>query len=270
MVCCFDGDQAGRAAAWKALENALPTLNEHRLIKVVFLPDGEDPDSLIRSQGKAGFLRFIDNAMPGLEFLFQRLSQGLDLSSVDGRARLAGLVAPYLNKVPEGYLRTLLEQKLRELTGLDARASSARRMPTDVRSTLNNRTQKVSDRLLTLLLKQPEIWLKVDAADRSRLFLHRGDLGLLGELASYIDTHPEADIEEILVHWSDEPSYEELLQRAQTVLEIESGVILGEFKEGVVRLTEILEQQARRRALTALKENPDVEGLRQFMALRKP
>ena len=105
-------------------------------------------------------------------------------------------------------------------------------MPTDVRSTLNNRTQKVSDRLLTLLLKQPEIWLKVDAADRSRLFLHRGDLGLLGELASYIDTHPEADIEEILVHWSDEPSYEELLQRAQTVLEIESGVILGEFKEG--------------------------------------
>ncbi|MBT7334852.1 MAG: DNA primase [Gammaproteobacteria bacterium] len=270
VVCCFDGDQAGRAAAWKALENALPTLNEHRLIKVVFLPDGEDPDSLIRSQGKAGFLRFIDNAMPGLEFLFQRLSQGLDLSSVDGRARLAGLVAPYLNKVPEGYLRTLLEQKLRELTGLDARASSARRMPTDVRSTLNNRTQKVSDRLLTLLLKQPEIWLKVDAADRSRLFLHRGDLGLLGELASYIDTHPEADIEEILVHWSDEPSYEELLQRAQTVLEIESGVILGEFKEGVVRLTEILEQQARRRALTALKENPDVEGLRQFMALRKP
>ena len=100
--------------------------------------------------------------------------------------------------------------------------------------------------------------------------MHRGDLGLLGELASYIDTHPEADIEEILVHWSDEPSYEELLQRAQTVLEIESGVILGEFKEGVVRLTEILEQQARRRALTALKENPDVEGLRQFMALRKP
>ncbi len=75
------------------------------------MPDGEDPDSLIRSQGKAGFLRFIDNAMPGLEFLFQRLSQGLDLSSVDGRARLAGLVAPYLNKVPEGYLRTLLEQK---------------------------------------------------------------------------------------------------------------------------------------------------------------
>ena len=51
VVCCFDGDQAGRAAAWKALENALPTLNEHRLIKVVFLPDGEDPDSLIRSQG---------------------------------------------------------------------------------------------------------------------------------------------------------------------------------------------------------------------------
>ncbi len=269
VVCCFDGDQAGRQAAWKALENALPTLNEHRLIKLVFLPEGEDPDSLIRSQGKEGFLRFINNAMPGLEFLFQRLSQGLDLDSVDGRARLAGLVSPYVEKVPEGYLRTLLEQKLQEATGLGGRSAPVQRAPRARTNVSNDRSRRLSDRLLTLLLKNPAMWLQVNAEVQQSLAEFLPDLGLLGEMILYIDENPEADTEEILVRWSDEAAYPELLQRAQKVLEIAPSAVGAEFIEGIERLVEILRQQQRRQALAELKENPDVEELRKFMALRK-
>jgi DNA primase len=270
VVCCFDGDQAGRQAAWKALENALPTLNEHRLIKLVFLPDGEDPDSLIRAQGKEGFLGFINNAMPGLEFLFQRLSQGLDLESVDGRARLAGLVTPYLQKVPQGYLRTLLEQKLQQLTGLGRQVDNPQR-PARVAPPVNNdRSRRLSDRLLTLLVKEPKMWHEADPEARQGLLSFVPNLGLFGEIVQYIDHNPEADAEELLIRWSDESSYAELLRRAQKMLEIDRTAMHREFADGVVRLHENLLQLQRRQALAELKENPDVEELRKFMALRKP
>ena len=123
VVCCFDGDAAGRQAAWRALENALPTLTEGRQLKFMFLPDGEDPDSLVRKEGKAKFLDRVDSAAPAIEYLFNRLSQGLDLGQLDGQARLASLVMPYLRQVPRGILRTLMERRLQALTGLSGEAA---------------------------------------------------------------------------------------------------------------------------------------------------
>ena len=94
VICCFDGDKAGRSPAC-ALESALPVLNEHRQLKFVFLPDGEDPDSLVRDQGPDAFTQFLNNATPGIEYLFSKLSEGLDLQSLDGRARFMGLANPF-------------------------------------------------------------------------------------------------------------------------------------------------------------------------------
>ena len=100
MVCCFDGDQAGRQAAWRALENALPALEEGRQLRFMFLPDGEDPDSLVRKSGLEDFRQRLENALPAIEYLFTQLAQGLDLDSIDDRARLASLAAPYIERVP--------------------------------------------------------------------------------------------------------------------------------------------------------------------------
>ena len=270
VICCFDGDQAGRHAAWRALESALPALNEHRQIKLVFLPDGEDPDSLIRAQGRAGFQTFIDNAIPGLEFLFQRLSQGLDLTSVDGRAKLAGLIAPYIDKVPPGVLRTLLEQKVREETGL---GGTARRTTSASRS--RNRapldsTGKLSERLLTFLVKDPSVWMRVNPDTRAGVLKYGAEIGILGDIVKYIDEHRGADTEELLVRWSDDPEHPALLQRALKVIEIDESALVDEFVEGVERLHLSLRSRQRRQALEGLKENPDVEELRKYMALRKP
>jgi DNA primase len=267
VICCFDGDQAGRHAAWRALENALPTLNEHRTIKIVFLPDGEDPDSLIRKQGQAGFAKFVDNAVPGLEFLFQRLSQGLDLDAVDGRAKLAGLITPYIDKVHAGVLKTLLEQKVQEVTGLGGPPNSLSNSRPQRAKRPSDKANRLSDRLLTLTLKSPKMWQEVSSDTRISILASAPQLGVLGELVNYIDKNPEADTEELLVRWSDNPRYPDLLKRAQRVMEIEPDALQGEFTEGMARLCERMRVEARRQALSDLKETPNVEELKKYWQL---
>ena len=266
VICCFDGDQAGRHAAWRALENALPTLNEHRTIKLIFLPDGEDPDSLIRIQGPAGFAKFVDNAMPGLEFLFQRLSQGLDLDTVDGRAKLAGLIMPYIDKVPPGVLKTLLQQKVRDVTGLGGQSVSHRGRARQVNSP-PNRSNRLSERLLTLILKRPQMWQEISTEVRQPVLEAEQQLGMLSEIVNYIEKNPQADSEELLVHWSDDPRHAELLQRAQKTLEIDVDALQGEFTEGMGRLCDSLRSQQRRQAISDLKESPNVEELKKYWQL---
>src|SRR5690554_4149625 len=94
VVFCFDGDAAGRRAAWRALESTLPVLEDGKQARFLFLPDGEDPDSVVRTQGREALLAMAADA-PGLaDYLFSHLSEGLNTNSVDGRARLARLALP--------------------------------------------------------------------------------------------------------------------------------------------------------------------------------
>lgn len=117
IVCCYDGDRAGRDAAWRALENALPYLQDGRQLKFIFLPDGEDPDTFVRSQGKEGFEQYVaQNAKPLSDFLFDSLLADVDLSSKEGKSKLAALAVPLINRIPgemlRVYLRNILGQKL--------------------------------------------------------------------------------------------------------------------------------------------------------------
>ena len=106
----FDGDRAGRAAAWKALENALPQVREGRQIRFVFLPDGQDPDSFVKDHGAAAFMKALDDALPLSDFLLEELSSQVDMNSVDGRARLAELARPLIGQIPPGVYRELLTE----------------------------------------------------------------------------------------------------------------------------------------------------------------
>ena len=121
VVFCFDGDDAGRRAAWRALESTLPNMQDGRQARFLFLPQGEDPDSMVRQEGSEQFLQRIQEQALSLDtFLFKELEDGLDLNTMDGRARLTKLAEPYLGKLPDGIFRQLLLQKMSELTGLDA------------------------------------------------------------------------------------------------------------------------------------------------------
>ncbi len=114
----FDGDRAGRAAAWKALENALPLIREGRQIRFVFLPEDQDPDSYVQAFGADAFVKALDNAQPLSDFLIEELASQVDMESVDGRARLAELARPLVNRIPPGVYRELLTERLAESVGL--------------------------------------------------------------------------------------------------------------------------------------------------------
>ena len=98
VVYCFDGDAAGSKAAWRALEATLPRLGEGKQARFLFLPEGEDPDSLVRKLGEAEFRKLIEGASTLSEFFFGHLGEGLDLASIDGRARLVELALPLIGR----------------------------------------------------------------------------------------------------------------------------------------------------------------------------
>ena len=119
VLFCFDGDAAGRKAAWRALESTLPNLQDGKRARFLFLPEGEDPDSLVRREGTDAFLaRIQQQAQPLADYFFQQLSEEADPRSLEGKAHLATLAAPLIEKIPGANLRTLMRQRLGEITGL--------------------------------------------------------------------------------------------------------------------------------------------------------
>jgi len=118
IVFSFDGDRAGRAAAWKALQNTLPHIREGRQIRFIFLPEGQDPDSFIQENGPDAFMTALNNALPLSDFLIEELTSKLDADTVDGRARLAELARPLLSKIPTGVYKDLLTEQLAVTIGL--------------------------------------------------------------------------------------------------------------------------------------------------------
>ena len=115
VVCCFDGDRAGRDAAWRALETAMPLLREGRELSFLFLPEGEDPDTIVRKEGREQFEGRLKTAKPFPDFFFESLVRQVDLGRLDGRARLVELTRPLLGRMPPGVLRQMMLDRLAEM-----------------------------------------------------------------------------------------------------------------------------------------------------------
>lgn len=118
IIFCFDGDRAGRAAAWRALQSTLPCLQDGRDAHFLFLPDGEDPDSVVKATGAAGFNDLLTHRIPIIDFLYQHLASDLDMKSIGGKAQLAEKVKPLLATIPAGVYKQLAMQRLESLIGL--------------------------------------------------------------------------------------------------------------------------------------------------------
>lgn len=118
VVFCFDGDNAGRKAAWKALEEALPLLRDGRIARFLFLPEGEDPDSLVRREGADKFQLLLDRSHYFPDFFFENLGSQVDIESMEGKASLSRLAMPLIDKIPQGVFKQLMLEKLSDTTGL--------------------------------------------------------------------------------------------------------------------------------------------------------
>ncbi|HLB83402.1 MAG TPA: DNA primase, partial [Steroidobacteraceae bacterium] len=120
VVFCFDGDRAGRAAAWRALENAVSEVKQGRQLRFLFLPDGHDPDTLVGEEGAQAFETRIGAAVPLADYLIGELASRCDVASVDGRARLVELARPLIQRIPSDVYRELLLTQLASVVGMPA------------------------------------------------------------------------------------------------------------------------------------------------------
>jgi DNA primase len=227
VVFCFDGDRAGRDAAWRALENTLPVLHDGREARFLFLPDGEDPDSLVQKIGKPAFEELIQNATHLSDFFFERLSSSLDIGSIDGRARLVNLARPSLARMPEGVFRQLMTERLAELARTSV-ASIASRQDTPAATAGNpgpatRSTPRpaaapagkspVRD-AISMLLYQPSLAQKIGDLPFQEPVDVPG-VALLQELLELLQHQPLASTGAILEHWRDREDARHLARLAQ-------------------------------------------------------
>jgi len=133
VVFCFDGDRAGRDAAWRALNNALPVMREGRQIRFMFLPDGEDPDSFVRAKGKEGFESEILNSLTFSDFFFSWLGKQADTNSIDGRAQMVALARPLITRLPPGVFSHMMRNQLAQLSRIESRELEQLLVQTDTK-----------------------------------------------------------------------------------------------------------------------------------------
>ena len=206
VVFCFDGDQAGRKAAWKGMETALGLMKDNRELRFLFLPEGEDPDSLVRGQGADALHERIDQASPLSTFFFDQLGQRVDLATIDGRARLVALAEPYLNKLPAGPFADLMRNELRRRAGLSGTEAAARppRPQRAQRQDFGDQSLTPVQYAVALLVQRPE--LAVDpAVFLLELNVEMKGLDFLSELIDFCRQRPHLSTAKLLERWRDRP-----------------------------------------------------------------
>jgi DNA primase len=207
VICCYDGDRAGRDAAWRAMDNALPLIRDGYTLKFVFLPDGEDPDSLIRAQGKAAFETLLSQAKPLSKFLFEHLLAQVDINSLEGKASLIDLFQPYLKKLPESVLKTAIltelannfgtgnEQQLAKLSQASKHANKFTKIKIDTKITPVRMA-------IALLLEQPQLANEINSPAALAKIEVKG-VSLLVELLELCKANPNINSAQILEHYRD-------------------------------------------------------------------
>ena len=214
VVFCFDGDRAGRAAAWRALENSLGHARDGRQLRFLFLPEGHDPDSLVGEEGKEAFEARLGGAVPLSEFLVGQLAAQVDLGSVDGRARLAELAKPMVQRVPEGIYRELLLDRLAEevrmpanrllgLLGLDGSAPGAeqrRQSAARPRAALGAGRKPLLTQAIMLVLHHPAAARSVTDLEALRRLPARG-VDVLVELIEAAAAEPGLTTAQLVERW---------------------------------------------------------------------
>lgn len=265
IVFCFDGDRAGREAAWKALKLSLPHLHDGREIRFLFLPDGEDPDSLVQKEGQAAFEERIKVAMPLSDYLFNETGQGLNLESSDGRARFADLMRPHLDQLPKGLFATMLWQRLARLIELPLKlvkpGALERPPPVGTRSTHPKKHQTrttPADLAAALLLKNPRL-AELDQLPLDWMQLEGEDNQLLRELIWYIEEHPGCHPAQMREHWRGTETHPQLQRLSGLGLEIPVAGQEAEFRGCLTRLEQAYQQQQFNQLISLSAQRPLTE-----------
>jgi DNA primase len=268
VTFCFDGDRAGREAAWRALETCLSLATGRQELRFLFLPDGEDPDTLVRKEGTAAFEGRIRTAQPLSEFLFDHLSAQVDMDSLDGRVRLATLAEPLIARVPKGLLREMLSARLAALVGIAARgvsgtARAARQTQGRLWASRQRPPRQSRQAPLTplrlavaLILQYPGLAPAASQIPNDWRRLDNPGIPLLGALLDSVGTRPDITAGALIERWRDTPEAPHLarLSNPDLLNHIPSAGIESEFLAALAALN--AEVQVRERQLLLNRLSP--------------
>ena len=270
VVCCYDGDRAGRDAAWRALENALPHLKSGNTLKFLFLPDGEDPDSYVRKYGKAALEEQIANATPLSSYLFDNLIElnKLNLGSNEGKSALRALSSELINKIPDVYFQELLEKRLDERTGFDNQLRRARKTSVETRPQPQKAIKRTPMRdVIALLLQNPSYAEMVPDLSTVRDLSLPG-LNLLGEVVDKCQTHPHMTTGQLLEHWRNTKNEALLSRLASWDLQVDDDNQEDVFIDSLDRiLAQCVEQQIENLQAKERSVGLSVDEKRELLAL---
>ncbi len=274
VVFCFDGDRAGRAAAWRALRVSLGQIRDGRQVRFLFVPEGEDPDSLVRNEGADAFRARLDEAVPLSEFLIEHLRSETDTASLDGRARLAELARPLVAQVPEGVYRDMLTERLAQEVGLPGERL-ARHLPKaepavprrPARAAASGARPPLVRQCIALLLKHPSSAADANVPDGMERWTTPG-VDILTTLLEQLAREPHLTTAGVLERWRSHEHFRHLEQLASGESLINEAQAATELIGLIGRLSD--QERARRRnaLLEKSAERPlDEEELRELNAL---
>lgn len=236
IVFCFDGDRAGRDAAWRAAENLLSEFKDGRQARFMFLPEGEDPDSLIRNQGPQGWSNNFNKALTFDAFLLSRLHRGRTLSGAAARAQLSEQAKPILTALPDGIFKERLAIELAKLTGVSMEKLLANRdsvnktLPEESREEIQIRNNPLR-MAITILLNEPKLALEVEHPERLQL-LDLPGISLLVDIIENIQSHPHLSPASLLERYRDSKNLQHLLKLMEwRPLDIEQGGLRRLFRD---------------------------------------
>jgi DNA primase len=257
VVFAFDGDRAGRAAAWRALQNTLPEAREGREIRFLFLPEGHDPDTLVGVEGREGFEKRLASALPLSEYLVREVSTDIDLSHADGRARFAEAARPLVAKLAHGLYRELVLERIAatikissaRLQELWGQAGRAPQTPAPARAAtragMSAGRGSLVRQAIVRLLQFPAIAARVTAKERADLDrLHEPGIELLRELIDDLKLAPAQISAQVIERWADKPereSLEKLLQKEDVITN--AAAAGSELRAALVKLAELADTQ---------------------------
>ncbi|KZN40406.1 DNA primase [Pseudoalteromonas luteoviolacea CPMOR-2] len=257
VICCYDGDRAGRDAAWRALEHALPNLKDGKSLGFVFLPDGEDPDSLVQKEGKALFEQRLSNADDYSKVLFSRLSEQCDLTTDAGKAKLLAEAIPLISKIPSEFYQESLLTTLARLIGRTREQLSAK-LATPKKQHAIERKFKVTPmrRAIGLLLQHPILAKSVDYLPELAHMQLPG-MALFLKLQHTCLENEHYTTAHILEAFRDTPDYEALKKLATWQHNIQEEALEDEFKHTF----KFIEDQCLNLRLETLLIKDKTEGL---------
>ncbi len=237
VIFCFDGDAAGRQAAQRALGVTLPVIRDGQEARFLFLPDGEDPDTLVRREGETAFSQRVSQALPLSEFFFRQLSDEADLSSMDGRARFSNQALPLIQSMQPSLLKQMMLDRICEITGLSLEQISSvidlhqatstpapisaekasqpastpnpyqQIRPTPVRNKpTQSEHRNLVNQAISILLHRPDL-ARSTAPAADFVSISETNIGVLIRLLHYLQQEPEGSLGTLLVDWQDDPDH---------------------------------------------------------------